>query len=111
MKAQQNENQYVFCKLILVLSALFNSNSFSQNNSGYSVTSPDKKISVYFHISNDKQVFYRITYDDTAILQDSRLGITREDEDFSKELFLRYVSDVEVVKIEEEHIGGWIDSA
>jgi len=106
MKAQQNENQYVFCKLILVFSALFNSNSFSQNNSGYSVTSPNKKISVYFHISNDKQVFYRITYDDTAILQDSRLGITREDEDFSKELSLKSVSDVEVVKIDYEMLQG-----
>ena len=50
-----------------------------------SISSPDKKIVVSCNISN---ATYSIAYNNETILPESKLGIIREDEDFSKELKL-----------------------
>lgn len=92
--------------VVLILFALLSLNSCSQEDSDYSVTSPDKKISVYFHISDNKKALYNIKYDDVPILQNSRLGIIREDEDFSKDLSLESMSDIEAVKTNYEMLQG-----
>jgi hypothetical protein len=64
---------------------------------GYSIQSPDKNISVYVHLTSEQGVSYRIEYAKETILQDSKLGILREDMDFSRLLHLDSVSQVEVV--------------
>lgn len=70
------------------------------------VNSPDKRISVNFNIARDKKALYSIKYDGVLILQNSRLGIIREDEDYSKNLSLESISDVETVKTNYEMLQG-----
>ncbi len=72
----------------------------------YVINSPDKKISSRFWISNDKCAYYRIEFSGPAILQKSKLGIIREDEDFSNGLTVESVSDVEAVKTNYEMLQG-----
>jgi alpha-glucosidase len=63
--------------------------------SGYSISSPDKSIVVNCNIG---QAMYSITYKGESILQNSKLGLVREDEDFSKGLQLVKVSSPIIVK-------------
>ncbi len=106
METAGNKNSKAFWTIVLIISILLNSNSFSQENPDYSITSPDKKLSVHFHISGDKNALCSIRYGDTIIMQSSRLGMIREDEDFSKSLSLESVSDIEIVKINYEMLQG-----
>jgi len=106
MKISQSKNLKAFWAVIVVFFILLNSNSFSQENSDYVVVSPDKKISVHFHISNDEKAFYNIRYDDNIIMRDCRLGIVREDEDFAKSMSLENVADIENIKINYEMLHG-----
>jgi len=64
------------------------------------VSSPDKTITVNFRLSGDMKAYYDIYYSDSLIMQNSRLGIIMEDEDFSENLVLQSVSSVEIVKDE-----------
>jgi len=72
----------------------------------YSIGSPDKKISVYFWISDYRSACYRIEFSGAAILQQSKLGLIREDGDFSKGVSVDSVSDIETVKINYEMLQG-----
>jgi hypothetical protein len=56
--------------------------------------SPDGKISVYFRISGDKNACYRVEFAGEAVLGESKLGIIREDGDFSDGLTFDSMSDV-----------------
>ncbi len=47
------------------------------------IESPDGKIQVEVLLDNNQQLFYNIKYAGETILQNSRLGIVREDADFS----------------------------
>ncbi|MFZ0034449.1 MAG: glycoside hydrolase family 97 catalytic domain-containing protein, partial [Sedimentisphaerales bacterium] len=67
---------------------------------------PDKRISVSFWISDVKIACYRVEFSDTPILGESKLGIIREDEDFSKGLSLESASDVEAIKADYEMLQG-----
>lgn len=59
------------------------------------VTSPDKTIVVTCNI---QQAVYSIAYKGETVLKDSKLGLIREDEDFSKNLELLKVSKPTIVK-------------
>lgn len=61
----------------------------------YAVTSPDKKITV---TCDPAQSLYNIRYRDEGVLGDSKLGIIRDDEDFSKNLQVVRVSALQTVK-------------
>ena len=52
---------------------------------GYTISSPDKNIVVSCNIG---QALYNISYKGETVLQNSKLGLLREDEDFSKGLEL-----------------------
>ncbi|HKZ68183.1 MAG TPA: glycoside hydrolase family 97 catalytic domain-containing protein [Chitinophagaceae bacterium] len=65
-------------KLILIL--FIGENAFSQQ---VVLSSPDKKISVSVFIQKDKKLYYKISANGIEVLRSSRLGIAREDEDFS----------------------------
>ena len=58
------------------------------------VASPDKKIIV---TCNTTQLLYNVKYKGGIILSDSRLGLIRDDEDFSKDLKVFKVSSPETV--------------
>ena len=66
----------------------------------YVVRSLNNKIAAYFTLSDQKNASYRIEYSNTVIIQNSKLGIVREDGDFSKNLVLDSVSPVEMVTSE-----------
>lgn len=92
-------------KLSVLLLLIFYLYSCSATETEYVVCSPGKKISVYFWISNEKNACYRVGFSDTIILQQSRLGVVREDQDFSKHLSLETGSDVETIKTEYKLLG------
>ena len=59
------------------------------------ISSPDKKIVVNCSV---EKATYTISYQGKTILQNSRLGIVREDEDFSKDLRLTKALPIVPVK-------------
>jgi hypothetical protein len=70
----------------------------SAKENEYLLSSPSRKTSVYFWVSDNKNACYRVEFAGTAVLGESKLGIIREDGDFSSNLTLESVSDVETVK-------------
>ena len=68
------------------------------NKDKFTTPSPDKNITVRFSLSDDKRAFYAISHHDTLVLQPSKLGVVMEDADFSKDLQLESVSEVEQVQ-------------
>jgi hypothetical protein len=70
------------------------------------INSPDRKISAFFWLSDEKTACYRIKSTGTDILGESKLGIIREDEDFSNGLAIESVSNVEPVKADYEMLQG-----
>ncbi|GAB3819053.1 glycoside hydrolase family 97 protein [Pontibacter rugosus] len=61
-------------------------------------SSPDKSLSVEFGLTDGEIAFYTVSKNDTLVLEQSRLGIMREDADFSQGLKLASVSEVEPVQ-------------
>jgi len=61
------------------------------------VLSPDKKLSVHFELSSEGKAFYTIYFEDKIILSPSKLGIIREDADFSNKLTLVSASNEETI--------------
>jgi len=76
------------------LLSLLSSICFGQKAAN-TISSPDKKIVVTCNIS---EATYRISYNGTPALMDSKLGLARDDEDFSKGLQLVKVSSPIIVK-------------
>lgn len=62
------------------------------------VSSPDKKISAKLTRTNDGKISYTVTYSGTTVIASSKLGIIRNDGDFSTKLTLSSTSAVEPVK-------------
>lgn len=79
-------------KKILIASLIF---CFTKNSTSQTISSPDKNILVSCDVANAS---YTVTYKGRMILQNSKLGIMREDEDFSKNLQLVKVSAPVIVK-------------
>jgi alpha-glucosidase len=89
--------------ILLFMSCMF---PCSAKDNEYLLSSPDKKISVYFRVSDNKNASYRIEFAGKAVLDASRLGIIREDGDFSNGLTIESVSDVKAVKADYEMLQG-----
>ncbi|WP_373548746.1 glycoside hydrolase family 97 catalytic domain-containing protein [Haliscomenobacter sp.] len=83
--------KYTFYLLLLCLG--FHVSHAQTANS--SVSSPDKAIVVSCNI---QQAVYSIAYKGETVLKDSKLGLIREDEDFSKNLKVLKVSKPTIVK-------------
>ena len=69
---------------IIITIFIFAQQSCTSKNKDNTVSSPDKKISVHFQLSDDMKAYYDIYYSDSLIMQNSRLGIIMENEDFSE---------------------------
>jgi len=69
------------------------------------INSPDGKIAAYFRV-DDGNAYYRVEFSGTAVLDESKLGLIREDEDFSKNLSLESISKIELVKNDYEMLHG-----
>ncbi len=83
--------------LVLILFVFCSQHGFAEEKE-CALSSPDGKISVYFRISGDKNACYRVEFAGNAVIGESKLGIIREDEDFSNGLSLDSELDVEAVK-------------
>ena len=70
--------------------------SLSLSAQEYSVSSPDKKVTAIVGITGGKS-WYKINRDNNAVLEASKLGIIREDADFSTELKLISATPVKAV--------------
>ena len=68
---------------LVILSFLCVPNAYTQQNNAQIVYSPDKNIAVTIDAN---QLFYNVKYKDKTVLKNSKLGILREDEDFTKDL-------------------------
>ncbi|HDQ44222.1 MAG TPA: glycoside hydrolase family 97 protein [bacterium] len=66
--------------------------SCGRETSHHVVRSPDGQLAVTFRVAEDGTAWYRLSLGDSVILRDSRLGLVREDEDFSRNLSLASVS-------------------
>src|SRR5919205_3649843 len=62
---------------------LFSACFFFCGAQNYTITSPDKRITV---TCNPGDATYNVSYKGETVLKDSKLGLIREDEDFSKGL-------------------------
>jgi len=81
-------------KLTLLLSFFFGCISMCCGQS-YTISSPDKNILV---ACNTEKAVYNISFKGRSITQDSKLGVIREDEDFSKALKVIKASAPAIVK-------------
>ncbi|MBN2088877.1 glycoside hydrolase family 97 N-terminal domain-containing protein, partial [candidate division KSB1 bacterium] len=85
-------------KWFMITSALiFFTNAFCMES--YTLKSPNKKISVNFWLTSAGEPVYTISHSDSPILKQSKLGIVRNDEDFSANLTLDTVSGEYIVTV------------
>ena len=61
----------------------------------YSISSPDKNILV---VCDPRKASYNISYEGQSVLKNSKLGVIREDEDFSKDLNVIKASSPSIVR-------------
>jgi alpha-glucosidase len=80
---------------IIALNTLFFNNAFCTED--YTLKSPNAKISVSFSLISSGTPVYSISHSDSVILRQSKLGIVRQDDDFSTNLTLDSVSKESVV--------------
>ena len=83
-------------KLFLILFLItFFSNAFCKET--YTIKSPDEKITVDFWLTSAGNPVYTVSHSGSIILKQSKLGIVRNDEDFSTKVNLDSASNVSVV--------------
>lgn len=85
-------------KLLLIVICCLIAPEMMGQVSSVVVTSPDKNISVTAQVSDRGSAYYKIDYRNRQVLKNSRLGLIREDEDFSSGLRLISSSPLQVVK-------------
>jgi hypothetical protein len=66
------------------------------------IASPDNRLRLAFDLTEDGEPRYWIELDGRRVLNESRLGLVRDDADFTRSLRLVSASDVEVVEDEYE---------
>lgn len=92
-------------RFICLLAAIFSLNiacSEEETQSEYSISSPDEQLSVRFWVSDSNRAHYAVLFGGTEILETSRLGLVREDADFSDKLTLSSASSVNPVQDDYE---------
>ncbi len=77
--------------LIVFIAAVFGFKNAS-GNERYTVQSPDQKITVQVWLKKGGRPVYSILFDGHEIIKESKLGLVRSDEDFSRNLLLDSVS-------------------
>lgn len=66
-------------------------------NDDYTVKSPDKKIVINFVLTSSGEAVYSVSHSGSILLEQSKLGIVRSDNDFSTNLTIDSVSNESVV--------------
>jgi alpha-glucosidase len=81
--------------LMILVVITFYTNAPCREN--YTLKSPNDKISANFWITSEGTAVYSVSYSGSTILKQSKLGIVRNDEDFSTNLNLDSASNVSLV--------------
>ncbi|MGK9476437.1 glycoside hydrolase family 97 catalytic domain-containing protein [Melioribacter sp. OK-6-Me] len=84
--------QWIFVLIAMVI--FHNQSSTAQT---FTIDSPNKKISVSFWLTEKGEPMYSVSYSGATILQPSKLGLIRNDGNFSSALTLDSVSNASVV--------------
>jgi hypothetical protein len=90
-------NYNTLTSALLLFAFLFSAVKVSARSDS-DILSPDKKIKVKVEISPSGNATYSIIHSGTEVVKSSKLGIIREDENFSTKLSLISVSSLEEVK-------------
>lgn len=77
---------------ILLIPVLLFSSSCNNTGNPFRLDSPLGNLSIRFSVTEDSLLIYRLECQGTKVVEDSRLGILREDSDFSTGLVLDSVS-------------------
>ncbi len=83
---------------VLVVALIFSSAALAAQNSAFQISSPDGRLAVEFHLNAAGTPRYSIQLDGHPALQESRLGLVRDDVDFSRDLHLRSASKIDHVR-------------
>lgn len=92
--------------LMLSFCALFILACATEPEKSFRVESPDNNIVLEFHLSDDHLAYYKVKNDDSLVLEDSKLGIIMEDNDFSKGLVIEKISIIEPINESYEMVQG-----
>lgn len=84
--------------VLLVLAPHISANENRFSDYSYQIASPDGTVSVEFTLNASQAPVYQIRRQGTVVLQESRLGLIRDDEDFSRDLTLLAPSPVDTVE-------------
>jgi alpha-glucosidase len=84
-----------FNMLVILPMAAYFSSALCMDS--YKIKSPNTKIVVDFRLTSSGRAFYSVSNSGSIILKQSKLGIVRNDDDFSTNLTLDSVSSVSVV--------------
>ncbi len=87
----------IFTLSILAFQALIYIACTAGNENNF-LESPDRNLTLHFRVSEDSLVYYRVECRGARVIRDSRLGILRNDADFSGSLVLDSVSGPDIVK-------------
>lgn len=93
-------------RLLLLFLFCFFTIEINAQVSAIAVNSPDKNIVVRVQLGSEGTAFYKVDYRNQQVLKNSRLGLIREDEDFSKNLKLISSSSLQTVKDQYELFAG-----
>lgn len=91
---------------IIILMPVLVSVSCSMETTKHLLSSPDGTLTVHCRVSKDSLIYYRVDCRGEQVVMDSRLGIKREDADFTKNLVLDSVSGPSIVTENYELISG-----
>lgn len=72
----------------------------------FTLESPDKRISLQFFLSEDQLAYYSVKYEDSVVLEPSKLGVIMEDDDFVKNLKVEKISTPTLVEESYEMVQG-----
>jgi len=87
-------------KVILISMIFLIFLSYCQKPDEFTVSSPNKKISVTLRMADDSTALYRIAYEDSLVLREGKLGLVRDDGNFSEKLTLESVSGIKTVEFD-----------
>ena len=92
------QTPFSFLTISFLLYIFFVFNTSCKKESNMSVSSPDGIIKVTLNLSDSGEVLSTVKFDGQALMTNNKLGLVREDEDFSKGLSLVNSSDISAIE-------------
>lgn len=84
--------------IALAAALVFATAALAVQNSEFQLASPNGRLAVIFHLNDSSAPRYTLQLDGNTVLQESRLGLVRDDMDFSRDLHLLSASKPDRVR-------------